>query len=203
MKIRTTIVWVLLLGVLSAQAIGSTPPQTSTNQQAGEADTAPTSSDADSAGPSKIDPAKEAAIRRLLDLGGGAAAINQSIDGMRQNMKSTIADLLPPGDYREKLIDLFFEKFRSQADTQQLLEQATQIYAKYLSIEEIEGLIQFYSTPLGRKTLTVLPKVTVEMQSESMKWGENLGRQAMSEVLSEHPELAKALEDAQKRARPQ
>ena len=110
--------------------------------------------------------------------------------------------LLPPGDYRDKLIDLFFAKFRSKADLQVLVNLAVRMYDKYLSEEEIKGLIQFYSTPLGQKTLSVLPKLTVEMQSESMKWGEELGRQSMIEVLSEHPELRKALEDASTNAKP-
>jgi hypothetical protein len=32
------------------------------------------------------------------------------------------------------------------------------------------------------------------------KWGEELGRQSMIEVLAEHPELAKEMEDASKAA---
>jgi hypothetical protein len=61
-------------------------------------------------------------------------------------------------------------------------------------------LIRFYETPLGQKALSVLPKLSIEMQGEGMKVGEKLGRQSMLEVLSEHPELQKALEAAQKSA---
>jgi hypothetical protein len=35
-----------------------------------------------------------------------------------------------------------------------------------------------------------------------MKWGQDLGRESMQEVLSEHPELRKALEDASQSAKP-
>jgi len=41
-----------------------------------------------------------------------------------------------------------------------------------------------------------------ELQDEGRKWGEGLGRESMLEVFSEHPELKKALEDAQKNAQP-
>ena len=57
--------------------------------------------------------------------------------------------------------------------------------------------------PLGQKALSVLPQLSIELQGEGMKLGEKLGRQSMMEVLSEHPELQKALEEAQKGAQPQ
>jgi uncharacterized protein len=188
-KIRTAVPWLLVCGMLFAPAIGA-GAQTSTGQQP-TADSAPETSPAPA-----IDPAKAAAIRQLLDVAGGTAAMNQVMDGMQQNIRSSIINLLPPGEYREKLIDLFFEKFRSKADTQQLLDMAARVYDKYLTMEDIQGLIQFYSTPLGKKTLTVLPQMTIEVQKEGMKWGQDLGQQTLLEVLSEHPDLARAMEDA-------
>jgi len=79
---------------------------------------------------------------------------------------------------------------------------AIPLYDKYYSPEDLKGLIQFYATPVGQKTLTVLPKLMPELQDEGRKWGEGLGRESMLEVFSEHPELKKALEDAQKNAQP-
>lgn len=109
---------------------------------------------------------------------------------------------LPPGEYREKLVDLFFVKFQSRLDMQQLLDLAIPIYDKYLSHEEVRGLIEFYQTPLGQKTLKVLPTMLTELQEAGRKWGENLGRDSMREVLAEHLDLAKALEGAAKTAQP-
>lgn len=151
----------------------------------------------------KIDPAKEADIRRLMDVIGAKALIGQVMDGMVNNLKPLMVNSLPPGDYRDNLVELFFEKFRSRVDTQQLVDLAVPGYDKYLSDEEIRGLIAFYQTPLGQKALEVLPKLSVELQTQGQKWGESLGRQCMLEVLSEHPDLAKALSDAGKAARPQ
>jgi len=109
---------------------------------------------------------------------------------------------LPAGDYREKLTDLFFEKFQSKLRVEQLLNLTVPIYAKYFSKEEIEGLTRFYQTPLGQKALSVLPQTVIEMQTESMKLGETLGREAMAEVLDEHPDLKKALEEAAASSKP-
>jgi hypothetical protein len=147
-----------------------------------------------------IDPVKEADIQRLLNLTGAKANIEQGM----ANMEKTVAPLLvrsfPPGAYRQQLIDLFFAKLRSKTDVQELLNLAVPIYDKYLSDEDIKGLIEFYTSSLGRKAVTALPKAADEMRDQSRKWGEGIGRQAMKEVLAEHPELAKALEEAAKAA---
>lgn len=67
-----------------------------------------------------------------------------------------------------------------------------------MSHEEISQLIAFYATPLGQKTLTIIPKLTLEMREAGRKWGAKLGQDSMAEVLTEHPELAKALQEAAK-----
>ena len=143
-----------------------------------------------------IDPAKEAAIRKMFEVMGTSKMMQQVLAGMSSNMKPMLMSSLPAGDYREKLTDLFFEKFQSKLRVEQLLNLTVPIYAKYFSKEEIEGLTRFYQTPLGQKALSVLPQTVVEMQTESMKLGEKLGREAMAEVLDEYPDLKKALEEA-------
>jgi hypothetical protein len=148
----------------------------------------------------KISPAKEADIRKLLELSGGKNLAGQMMDSMSQNIKPLVTNSLPPGDYRERLVDLFFEKFRAKANTQNLVEMAVPLYDKYLTADEIKGLIQFYGTPLGQKAVSVLPKLTAEMQQQGRAWGEQLGRDSMMEVLNEHPDLKSALEEAARRA---
>lgn len=148
----------------------------------------------------KIDPAKEADIRRLLDLAGTKALVVQTMDSMSKSIKPLLTNSLPPGEYREKLVDLFFAKFSAKADVEHLLDLAVPVYDKNFSHQEIRSLIEFYQTPLGQKAIATLPKVTTEMQEQGRKWGEDLGRQCMVEVLSEHPELADALNNAQSNA---
>jgi hypothetical protein len=152
---------------------------------------------ADSAKPApRIEPAKEAAIRNMFEVLGMAKMMEQVIAGMSNNMKPMLMSSLPAGEYREKLADLFFQKFQSKLRVEELLDLAVPIYEKYFSKEEVEGLTRFYQTPLGQKALSVLPQSMVEMQTASMKLGEQIGREAMIEVLDEHPDLKKALEEA-------
>jgi len=145
-----------------------------------------------------LDAAKKADIRRLMDLAGTGLLVGQVMDGMERNIKPLMMNALPPGEYREKLVDLFFAKFQSKADPRQLLDLAVPAYDKYYTHEEIKGLIQFYGTPLGQKLVSVQPKMTGELQEAGRKWGEGLGRDSMIEVLAEHPDLATALLAAKK-----
>lgn len=155
-----------------------------------------TAAQATSAAESKIDPAKEADIRRLLEVSGTKDLMMQTMQDMEKTIKPMMTSALPPGEYREKLVDLFFNKFHSNMNTQELLDMIIPVYDRYFSAAEVKGLLKFYETPLGQKSLSVLPKMIVELQETGRKWGENLGRQCMKEVLAEHPDLAAALQAA-------
>ena len=46
------------------------------------------------------------------------------------------------------------------------------IYHKYLTLGEIKGLIQFYKTPLGKKTIAVMPQMTQEGMKACQVWAQ-------------------------------
>lgn len=154
------------------------------------------SSPAQATAVAKIDPAKEADIRRLLDLVGTTSLVRQVVERTEQNLKPVLTNSLPPGDYRGQLVELFFQKFNSKFNSEQLVNLVVVRYDENFSDDEIKSLIGFYQTPLGRKVSALLPKLTTELQEDGQKMGQNIGRQAMIEVLQEHPELAQALQAA-------
>jgi uncharacterized protein len=198
MKFRLVVGCWLFLFSVSVRA-QNTPAPASTPSVSQKQDT---SSKTSAVAGAKIDPAKEADIRLLLDVVGTKTLVAQTMEAMEKSMKPMLTNALPPGEYRERVVDLFFAKFHAKADGQALLELAIPLYDKNLSHQEVKGLIQFYQSPLGRKAVLVMPKLTAELQEEGRKWGENLGRQSMIEVMTEHPDLAQAMEDAQKAAHP-
>jgi len=184
--VAAAVVCFLFVGARSVRAQDQAAPATA--PPAAASPTAPAAA--------PIDPAKAADIQRLIEVAGMKDLMAQTMDSMEANIRPNLEGSLPPGEYRSRLIDLFFEKFRAKLTIQDFLDMAAAAYDKYLTDDDIKGLIQFYQTPLGQKTLTILPKLTVELQSEGMKKGEEAGRDAMNEVLTEHPDLAKALQDA-------
>lgn len=151
----------------------------------------------------KNDQMKDADIRRLLELTHAGELATQTMNAMEANMRPLMIDAFPKGEYREKLIGLFFDKFHAKLDVQQLVDMAIPAYKKYYSDEEIKQLIAFYQTPLGQKMMDVAPKLVAETQAAGQNWGAQLGRECMQEVLAEHPELANALENATKTAQAQ
>jgi uncharacterized protein len=145
-----------------------------------------------------IDPAKAADIRKLLDLVGTREIMQQSFGGSLSQIKPLVTRSLPPGEYRAKLVDLFFEKFQSKIDLDNFMNLAVPVYDKYFSADEIKQMIKFYETPIGKKAIATLPKLTGELSEMGQKWGAEIGRESMNEVLAEHPDLAMALEEARK-----
>jgi len=145
-----------------------------------------------------IDPQKKADIRKLMELTGAANLGLQMMDNMQSSMTPLLEQSLPPGSYRPKLIELFFQKFRSQATPESLIVLVLPIYDRYFADDELKQLIAFYQTPIGQKSVKVLPQVVSEAQRAGAEWGQELGKKSMEEVLTEHPELKEQLEKAAK-----
>jgi len=82
-----------------------------------------------------------------------------------------------------------FQKLRSKLDSKRLVDLAVSRYDENLSDEEIKGLVNFYSTALGKKVITLLPRITAELQQDGQALGQQTGRDSI-EVLSEHPRIS-------------
>lgn len=188
MRILAVLACVLLLASPSARAQAS--GKQSASQPAAVQQAAPAASSP------KVDPAEEADIRQLLKVMGAEAIVRQTILGQEKDLRPLMTNSLPPGAYRAKLVDLFLQKFNSQATPEGLVNLAIPIYAQALSDQDIKGLIQFYETPLGQRASKALPLIEREIRVKANAWGRDLGRKTMEEVLSEHPELAKQLKEA-------
>jgi uncharacterized protein len=155
----------------------------------------------DSGAPQKVDPATEADIRQLMDLAGTKAAVTRTMNNMEQSMRPLLLRAFPPGVYRERLVQLFFEKFHAKTNAEAVMDLTIPVYAQYLTDDEVKQIIQFYQTPLGQKWISVQPKVQEDLQPKARAWGEQMGREALIEVLQEHPDLAEQLKDAAVAAR--
>jgi hypothetical protein len=149
-----------------------------------------------------IEPAKEADIRQLLELSGTKQLMQQTLSQMEVTMKPLMTTALPPGDYRDKLVELFFVKFQSKDLTTRLINLSVPLYDKYFSDAEIKELIAFYQTPAGQKLVSVNPKLLSDVQQGAQKLGQELGGECMREVIAENPELIKQAEDARKTQSP-
>jgi hypothetical protein len=117
---------------------------------------------------------------------------------MEKSIKPLLTSSLPAGEYRDRLVQLFFEKFQSKLDINVIVELAIPVYDKYLSDADIRGMIDFYSTPLGQRVVKVLPQIMSESGERGRTWGQGIGRESMIEVLQEHPEIQQAIQASKK-----
>ena len=124
----------------------------------------------------------QADIVKLLDMTGsgklglqvGTAMANQILDQIRvENPKVTQNMITAVKDETSKLMA---EKMPS------LMGQIVKVYAKYYSHEEIKGLIVFYQTPLGQKTIRSLPQLVNESMLIGKAWGEDLAPELIRRV---------------------
>jgi uncharacterized protein len=188
-------VFFLLLGAPLVYGQSAAPPQTLNKDEKSAAN-----AQANSTKPAAtIGSAKEAAIRKLFEISGIKESMKSTMAAAMDNIRPTLARSLPPGEYQGKLIDLFIERFQQKVKVDDIVELIIPIYDKYLSMEDVDALTKFYQTPAGKKALATMTQVMVECANVSQRYGEDAGRQAMVEVIAEHPEIQKAIEEAGKK----
>jgi len=141
------------------------------------------------AAPPEIDPAKEADIRRLIDLTGGEKAVADMAAMMIEQFKQSVAKTVPPGERGRQILDTYWRKFTAEFNPAELVENVIPIYDKHLTHEEIKGLIQFYESSLGRRLIEVMPQIMQECYAAGFQWGQEKARKVMREMEKEFPEL--------------
>jgi hypothetical protein len=116
---------------------------------------------------------KKAAIKELLQVTGatqmGELMGNAVAQQMGQAWKKAKPDIDP------KAFDIITEEITALIHEEFVVKESLfpflyPIYHQYLTLEETNGLIQFYKTPLGRKAIDVMPKMTQESVKAGQAW---------------------------------
>jgi hypothetical protein len=56
------------------------------------------------------------------------------------------------------------------------------IYKKYYTHDEIKDLIKFYKTPIGQKTISVMPSVTQDAMAAGQTWGQEIAMKVLEKM---------------------
>jgi len=131
------------------------------------------------------DSAKQASIRRLLELQGSNDCMNRLAFQMFES--------LPAGNYQERFQKLLVNRLQEKILNDEI-NVSMSVYDKHFSQSEIDGLVSFYSAPLGKKAISVKDQVLVETRSRLTKLAYQWSQEAVNEVLNENPDLRKAIE---------
>ena len=138
---------------------------------------------------SSVDPAKEADIRRLMEMLGSQKMGEQMGESILQQVRPALENMLPPGERRQEILLRLEEKLRTQFQSPQLTDLVIPIYDRHLKQEEIAELIEFYQSPLGRRILEVMPGIMDEAQEAGGRWGDEIFQKVIAEMEEEFPEL--------------
>jgi len=64
-----------------------------------------------------------------------------------------------------------FEKEFTVVSIKELTEMLVPVYSKYLSIDDLQDLIKFYETPVGKKFAKSTPPIMQESMQIGQQWG--------------------------------
>ena len=121
---------------------------------------------------------KAADIRKLMEASGalriGQMITQNAVGQIPQGLKTKRPDL-PDETYTliaEEVGKVVGEEMSAKGG---YIEQMTAVFDKYLTQEEVRGLLAFYGTPLGRKTVNVMPMIGQESARIGQRWVQSLG----------------------------
>lgn len=89
---------------------------------------------------------------------------------------------LPPG--AEERINALYEKILKDMPTEELLSSMAPIYAKHFTKNDINAIIAFYSSPVGKKMVTETPTIAQEAMQASLETMQKYMKGSMDQLNS-------------------
>ena len=82
---------------------------------------------------------------------------------------------------------VFWDRFMAAARAQrgELVEMIVPIYSQRFELAELEQLLAFYKTPIGRRLLTVQPAIIQDSARAGQAWGARLGMEIGEQLARE------------------
>jgi hypothetical protein len=139
--------------------------------------------------PANINPQKAARIRELMDVTGAKNMGQQLLEAGMEQFRSSVLDSRPDNPRAKQFVEAFVTRFQKHFDADSLNERVIPIYDKYLTTEDLEGLLDYYQSTLGQRMLKVLPEVTRESQEAGFALGKKAAQETMDELKVDFPEF--------------
>jgi hypothetical protein len=117
-------------------------------------------------------PAKAEKIKKYMDVIGSTRLVNATVDNMIDVYKTSYS----------QVDSTFWIEFRKELKSGELIDLLVPLYDKYLSEEDLDVLIAFYSTPTGQKLIKVLPDIMKESMTIGQKYGEEIGTKVIERL---------------------
>ncbi len=112
----------------------------------------------------KHDPAR---TRKLLELSGAGEMGKMVSDQLIGQLSQTMPDV--PQE--------FWDEFRKEVKPETLTELIIPVYERHFTPPDIDQLIAFYESPIGRKLVEKQPALVQDAMQVGQRWGQDLGMQ--------------------------
>ncbi len=185
-----------IAGPALAQTPASNLPQAPAAHHS-EAASAPSQKPESAAAPATsatVDPAKQAAIRHLMDITNTSKLGDNMSEYISNQVRSYMSRSLDATTL-PKFMDTFNQKFAQSAPSKNVTDAMVPIYDHAFSKEEINGLVQFYESPLGQHVVKVLPQVLQESQDAAAKMDQDAALSVLRGMSNDYPQLKQMLPD--------
>ncbi len=176
----------------------SAPPKPPAHQPGVPAHPAtPSTQTQDPASPAdKVESAKDAAIRHLMDLTQTSKMAEDLNAYVTKQVHDALSQALPP-DRLAKFMQGFSEKMDTAAPRSAITDATIALYAQAFSMDDVQGLIQFYESPLGQRVVKALPRVAQESQRTGIQMEQKGAMVVLQDMSNEYPELKSMLQPPQ------
>ena len=178
--------------LLTASPLLAQTPPGAAQQKPAPVQPGQTAATAPAAPAEKLDPAKDKAIRHLLDITGESKEGQNISAGMTQQVHSVMGRSIPP-DQLSKFMDTFVAKFSAGAPPNAVTDAMVAIYARHFSLEDIQAMTKFYESPVGQQMVKEMPDVSRETQTAGMQMDQKVAMQVLWGMEDEYPQLKQIL----------
>ncbi|MFZ1684544.1 MAG: DUF2059 domain-containing protein [Candidatus Zixiibacteriota bacterium] len=111
-------------------------------------------------------------IRQLQKSSGARGSADAVVPQTLAQIRKSITGV--PDEYWDQIYKSF------SVDT--LFERMIPIYAKYLTDEDVQALVVFYSSPAGQRYSKALPAITKDAVQVGNEWGQEIVAAAMAKL---------------------
>src|SRR5580658_10684267 len=194
MKLRTAVLAALLCAAgpaLAQTPAASAPPTLAPHAIPGQAAPAKPAAQAPAA-PEKIDPAKDAAIRHLMDIT-ESSKMGENIANYITGQVHNGAGRAIPADQLPKFMDTFSQKFNAGVPSTAVNDAIVASYAKHFSMDDIQLLTKFYESPVGQRIVKEMPDVDQQMRVAGQQIESTAAIAALRSMTDEYPQLKQML----------
>lgn len=124
---------------------------------------------------SQIDNEYKVNIKKMLELSGFQESYKTMIKQMVELFKTKTTEI-PEGFWKTT------EEEFLKTSLDEIVEMVTPIYAKYLTLEDVKKIAEFFQTAAGKKLAEKTPIITSEIMQVGQKWAMGINQKIIEKL---------------------